>query len=67
MRECADITVVENVQTHDGAVGEGYFRHALFHPLQGETKKEAEGIRMRGYVPPRLLIFSGEITRLKEV
>lgn len=38
------------MQTHDNVVGEGYFRHALFHPLEGEAKKEAEGIRMRGYV-----------------
>ena len=46
----ADTEVLEtdNVQSHDGVVGDGYFRHALFHPLEGETKKEAEGVRMHG-------------------
>jgi len=41
----------ENVQSHDGLVGDGYFRHALYYPLEAKHKKERKGIRMYGYVP----------------
>jgi len=38
-------------------VGEGYFRHALFHPLEDEARKGSEGVRMRGYVSVGWLFY----------
>lgn len=39
------------MQSHDGLVGDGYFRHALYYPLEGEAKRARKGVRMYGYVP----------------
>ncbi|KAG0647219.1 Gibberellin C-20 oxidase 3 [Hyphodiscus hymeniophilus] len=36
--ELPDDYLWENVQSHNGLVGDGYFRHALFYPLEGENK-----------------------------
>lgn len=38
----------DNVQSHDGLVGDGYFRHALYYPLEGESKVARKGVRMYG-------------------
>ena len=47
------LTTVDNVQSHGGLTGEGYFRHMIFYPL--EHHKEAEkGVRMYGWVFPLL-------------
>ncbi len=40
--------ITDNVQSHDGLVGDGYFRHALFYPLKGESKVARKGVRMYG-------------------
>lgn len=38
----------DTVQSHDGLVGDGYFRHALFYPLDEESRAARKGIRMYG-------------------
>jgi len=37
------------VQSHDGLVGDGYFRHALFYSLSGENKEPRKRVRMHGH------------------
>lgn len=49
--ELPDDYLWDNVQSHDGLVGDGYFRHALYYPLEGEHKESRKGVRMYGLVP----------------
>ncbi|KAK3116790.1 hypothetical protein LTR53_002492 [Teratosphaeriaceae sp. CCFEE 6253] len=55
-----------SIQSHDGPVGEGYFRHALFYPLLGEDKERRKGVRMFGHTDygSTTLLFSVPITAL---
>jgi len=55
------------VQSHDGLVGEGYFRHALFYPLEGEHKRAMNGVRMYGHTDygTTTLLFSVPVTALQ--
>lgn len=47
--ELPDDWLWENVQSQDDTpVGEGYFRHALFHPLDEHMRQKREAIRMYG-------------------
>lgn len=52
MLELPDEYLWDKVQSRDGdqPVGDGYFRHALFYPLEGEHKRAMKGVRMYGYV-----------------
>ncbi|KAH9841309.1 Clavaminate synthase-like protein [Teratosphaeria destructans] len=47
--ELPDDFLWDNVQSHDGVVGDGYFRHALFYPLIGEDRERRQGVRMYGH------------------
>ena len=47
--ELPDDYLWDNVQSHGGPVGDGYFRHALFYPLLGEDKERRKGVRMYGH------------------
>lgn len=47
--ELPDDWLWENVQSrNDTPVGEGYFRHAMFHPLDEGVRKKREAVRMYG-------------------
>ncbi|RDW69979.1 hypothetical protein BP5796_08376 [Coleophoma crateriformis] len=61
------IRLADNVQSHTGLVGEGYYRHALFYPLEGEAKTAMKGIRMYGHTDygTTTLLFSVPITALQ--
>lgn len=58
---------IDNVQSHTGLVGEGYFRHALFYPLEGEAKTAMKGVRMYGHTDygTTTLLFSVPVTALQ--
>jgi isopenicillin N synthase-like dioxygenase len=47
--ELPDDYIWNSVQSHDGPVGDGYFRHAIFCPLLGKDKERREGVRMYGH------------------
>ncbi len=50
--ELPDDYLWDNVQSHGGVVGDGYFRHALYYPLEGQHKEARKGVRMYGSVFP---------------
>ncbi|GAD94114.1 hypothetical protein PVAR5_2735 [Paecilomyces variotii No. 5] len=56
----------DNIQSHGGVVGEGYFRHALFHPLR-DHRQSTQGVRMYGHADygTTTLLFSVPITALQ--
>jgi isopenicillin N synthase-like dioxygenase len=64
--ELPDDWLWENIQSHGGTVGEGYFRHALFYPL-GEQRESMKGVRMYGHTDygTTTLLFSVPITALQ--
>ncbi|KAH7139574.1 hypothetical protein B0J11DRAFT_421674 [Dendryphion nanum] len=47
--ELPDDYLWENVQSHGSPTGEGYFRHALFRPVQKSTEEASKGLRMHGH------------------
>lgn len=47
--ELPDDHLWDNVQSHGSPTGEGYFRHALFRPVQKETEAASKGLRMHGH------------------
>ncbi|KAI4594788.1 hypothetical protein KJ359_007591 [Pestalotiopsis sp. 9143b] len=47
--ELPDDYLWDNVQSHGSPTGEGYFRHALFRPVQKETEQASKGLRMHGH------------------
>jgi isopenicillin N synthase-like dioxygenase len=57
----------DNIQSHGGVVGEGYYRHALFHPLRGQHRESMKGVRMYGHTDygTTTLLFSVPITALQ--
>ncbi|PBP17937.1 hypothetical protein BUE80_DR011332, partial [Diplocarpon rosae] len=57
----------DNVQSHDGLVGEGYFRHALYYPLEEEVRASRKGVRMYGHTDygTTTLLFSVPVTALQ--
>ncbi|TVY49254.1 hypothetical protein LOCC1_G000809 [Lachnellula occidentalis] len=70
--ELPDDYLWENVQSHDGLVGDGYFRHALYYPLSAKDRKERKGIRMYGVAAhshidygTTTLLFSVPVTALQ--
>ncbi|KAK5115224.1 hypothetical protein LTR85_009982 [Meristemomyces frigidus] len=64
--ELPDDYLWDNVQSHVGPVGDGYFRHALFYPLLGEDKERRKGVRMYGHTDYGIttLLFSVPVTAL---
>ncbi|KAJ5033596.1 uncharacterized protein L3040_008708 [Drepanopeziza brunnea f. sp. 'multigermtubi'] len=57
----------DNVQSHDGLVGDGYFRHALYYPLDKEARAARKGVRMYGHTDygTTTLLFSVPVTALQ--
>lgn len=47
--ELPDDWLWNNIQSHGGPTGEGYFRHALFRPVKRETEEASKGLRMHGH------------------
>ena len=64
--ELPDDYLWDRVQSKDGPVGDGYFRHALFYPLVGEDRERRKGVRMYGHTDygTTTLLFSVPITAL---
>jgi hypothetical protein len=48
--ELPDEYLWDHVQSHNGLVGDGYFRHALYYPLEGQHRDARKGVRMYGLV-----------------
>lgn len=65
--ELPDDYLWDNIQSHDGPTGEGYFRHALFRPVQKQTQEASKGLRMHGHTDFGLttLLFSVPISCLQ--
>lgn len=65
--ELPDDYLWTNVQSHGSPTGEGYFRHALFRPVQKETEQASKGLRMHGHTDFGLttLLFSVPISCLQ--
>lgn len=65
--ELPDDYLWDNVQSHGGPTGEGYFRHALFRPVQKQTEEASKGLRMHGHTDFGLttLLFSVPISCLQ--
>ncbi|KAG5661976.1 hypothetical protein KAF25_004215 [Fusarium avenaceum] len=65
--ELPDDYLWENVQSHGSPTGEGYFRHALFRPVQKTTEEASKGLRMHGHTDFGLttLLFSVPISCLQ--
>ncbi|RDW65904.1 uncharacterized protein DSM5745_09643 [Aspergillus mulundensis] len=65
--ELPDSYLWDNVQSHGSPTGEGYFRHALFRPVQRETQEASKGLRMHGHTDFGLttLLFSVPISCLQ--
>ncbi|KAF1972955.1 Clavaminate synthase-like protein [Bimuria novae-zelandiae CBS 107.79] len=65
--ELPDDYLWDNVQSHGGPTGEGYFRHALFRPVQKSTEEASKGLRMHGHTDFGLttLLFSVPISCLQ--
>ncbi|KAJ9623795.1 hypothetical protein H2204_011087 [Knufia peltigerae] len=65
--ELPDDYLWDNVQSHGSPTGEGYFRHALFRPVQKETQEASKGLRMHGHTDFGLttLLFSVPISCLQ--
>ncbi|KAL6711742.1 hypothetical protein ACN47E_004676 [Coniothyrium glycines] len=65
--ELPDDYLWDNVQSHGSPTGEGYFRHALFRPVQKSTEEASKGLRMHGHTDFGLttLLFSVPISCLQ--
>jgi isopenicillin N synthase-like dioxygenase len=65
--ELPDDYLWDNVQSHGSPTGEGYFRHALFRPVQKQTEEASKGLRMHGHTDFGLttLLFSVPISCLQ--
>ena len=64
--ELPDDYLWDNVQSHGGPVGDGYFRHSLFYPLPAEDKARRKGVRMHGHTDygTTTFLFSVPVTAL---
>ncbi|KAK6001206.1 hypothetical protein QM012_002537 [Aureobasidium pullulans] len=65
--ELPDDWLWDNVQSHGSPSGEGYFRHALFRPVNEKTLEKSKNIRMHGHTDFGLttLLFSVPISCLQ--
>lgn len=66
MLELPDDYLWEKVQAHEGPVGDGYYRHALFYPLPQDDKERRKAVRMYGHTDygTTTFVFSVPITAL---
>nr|XP_031862597.1 uncharacterized protein CI109_002095 [Kwoniella shandongensis]KAA5529669.1 hypothetical protein CI109_002095 [Kwoniella shandongensis] len=48
MLELPENYLWDNVQSHNGVIGEGYFRQMMFHPVSESNRKKAE-VQMHGH------------------
>lgn len=64
--ELPDDYLWDRVQAHDGPVGDGYLRHALFYPLPAEDRARRRGVRMYGHTDygTTTFLFSVPVTAL---
>lgn len=65
--EMPDDTLWDTVQSQNGPVGDGYFRHALFYPLSPEQRVDRKDVRMYGHQDygTTTLLFSVPVTALQ--
>ncbi|TGJ88333.1 hypothetical protein E0Z10_g429 [Xylaria hypoxylon] len=65
--ELPDDYLWDNVQSHGSPTGEGYFRHALFRPVEKSTQEASKGLRMHGHTDFGLTtqLFSVPISSLQ--
>lgn len=65
--ELPDYYLWDNIQAHGGPVNDGYFRHALFYPLEAEHKERMAGVRMMGHTDygTTTMLFSVPVTALQ--
>ncbi|KAL7419469.1 hypothetical protein Q5752_006307 [Cryptotrichosporon argae] len=65
--ELPDDYLWDHVQSHGTPTGEGYFRHALFRPVEKTTEQASKGLRMHGHTDFGLttLLFSVPISCLQ--
>ncbi|KIR30163.1 flavonol synthase [Cryptococcus deuterogattii 99/473] len=65
--ELDDDYLWNNVQSHGSPTGEGYFRHALFRPVEKSTEEASKGLRMHGHTDFGLttLLFSVPVSCLQ--
>ncbi|KAH6721204.1 hypothetical protein BKA61DRAFT_153200 [Leptodontidium sp. MPI-SDFR-AT-0119] len=65
--ELPDDYLWDTVQSHDGLVGDGYFRHALYYPLDEESRVARKGVRMYGHTDygTTTFLFSVPVTALQ--
>jgi isopenicillin N synthase-like dioxygenase len=65
--ELPDDYLWDKVQSHGSPTGEGYFRHALFRPVEAKTAESSKGLRMHGHTDFGLttLLFSVPISCLQ--
>ncbi|WVQ64258.1 uncharacterized protein L199_002420 [Kwoniella botswanensis] len=62
-----DDWLFDNVQSKGSPSGEGYFRHAIFRPVDENTDKSSRGVRMQGHTDygTTTLLFSVPISCLQ--
>ncbi|ODN76063.1 hypothetical protein L202_06007 [Cryptococcus amylolentus CBS 6039] len=65
--ELDDDYLWDNVQSQGSPTGEGYFRHALFRPVEKTTEEASKGLRMHGHTDFGLttLLFSVPVSCLQ--
>ncbi|ODO02042.1 flavonol synthase [Cryptococcus wingfieldii CBS 7118] len=65
--ELDDDYLWDNVQSQGSPTGEGYFRHALFRPVEKTTEEASKGLRMHGHTDFGLttLLFSLPVSCLQ--
>ncbi|WVQ76282.1 hypothetical protein IAR50_005947 [Cryptococcus sp. DSM 104548] len=65
--ELEDDYLWDNVQSKGSPTGEGYFRHALFRPVEKTTEEASKGLRMHGHTDFGLttLLFSVPVSCLQ--
>ncbi|WVQ81087.1 hypothetical protein IAT38_003209 [Cryptococcus sp. DSM 104549] len=65
--ELEDDYLWDNVQSHGSPTGEGYFRHALFRPVEKTTEEASKGLRMHGHTDFGMttLLFSVPVSCLQ--
>lgn len=65
--ELPDDYLWDKVQSHGTPTGEGYFRHALFRPVEKATSEASKGLRMHGHTDFGLttLLFSVPVSCLQ--
>lgn len=55
----------DHVQSHNGSIGEGYFRQMMFHPVSMENRKKSGGVQMHGHQGESLDLASSQYSMLK--